>query len=59
MAGTLYKITGDNMSQYGFKFLNIRISGERISKIICFAGSLTVGVYLFHNNPSLRDHLWN
>lgn len=40
-------------------FLNIRISGERISKIICFAGSLTFGVYLFHNNPSLRDHLWN
>lgn len=39
-------------------FLNITISGEKISKIICLTGSLTFGVYLFHNNPSMRDHLW-
>ena len=40
-------------------FLNIRVNSEKISKIICSIGGLTFGVYLFHNNPSLRDHLWN
>lgn len=40
-------------------FLNIKIKGEKLSKVICYIGSLTFGVYLFHNNPSLRDHLWN
>lgn len=40
-------------------FLNIEIHSEKLSKFICLMGSLTFGVYLFHNNPSLRDHLWN
>ena len=39
-------------------FLNIRIENSNVSKAICFAGSLTFGVYLFHNNPTLREHLW-
>lgn len=40
-------------------FLNIKINNQRFSRFICFVGSLTFGVYLLHNNPSLRDHLWN
>lgn len=39
-------------------FLNLEIKGERSSKWICTAGSLTFGIYLFHNNPTLRDYLW-
>ena len=40
-------------------FLNLDIKSEALSKAICTVGGLTFGVYLFHNNPSLRDHLWN
>ena len=39
-------------------FLNIDIKGDKISRAVSSVGSLTFGVYLFHNNPSVRDHLW-
>ncbi len=39
-------------------FLNLEIKGERSAKWICTVGGLTFGVYLFHNNPTLRGMLW-
>lgn len=39
-------------------FLHIRIKSIAAEKVISFAGPLTFGVYLIHNNPSLRGWMW-
>ena len=39
-------------------FLHIRIKSRAAEKVISFAGPLTFGVYLIHNNPSLRGWMW-
>lgn len=39
-------------------FLNIKIEGK-IANIINALASLTLGVYLIHDNTNLRDYLWN
>ena len=39
-------------------FLHIRIKRIAVEKVINFAGPLTFGVYLIHNNPSLRGWMW-
>lgn len=40
-------------------FLNIKINGYILQRIIRTVAPLTFGVYLVHNNPTLRDTLWN
>lgn len=40
-------------------FLNVRIQKPITQKIIRFAAPLTFGVYLVHNNPTLRETLWD
>lgn len=39
-------------------FLHIRVKKPAAEKIIGLAGPLTFGVYLIHNNPSLREWMW-
>jgi len=39
-------------------FLHIRIKRSAVEKVITFVGPLTFGVYLIHNNPSLREWMW-
>lgn len=40
-------------------FLNIKIKSIVIQKIIRLIAPLTFGVYLVHNNPTIRDALWS
>ena len=40
-------------------FLNFKINNFKISRFIRFFASATFGVYLLHNNPSLRDYFWS
>lgn len=39
-------------------FLNINIKNTRFKRIIGILSPLTFGVYLIHNNPSVRDYMW-
>lgn len=39
-------------------FLHIQIKNVSAQKVITFFGPLTLGVYLIHNNPSLRGWMW-
>lgn len=39
-------------------FLNIKVSNHILQKIIRTVAPLTFGVYLVHNNPTIRDLLW-
>lgn len=39
-------------------FLNIRISGEKISRAICGVAPLTLGVYLIHFHANVSPWLW-
>lgn len=40
-------------------FLNISIKNNVLKKLIRFIAPLTFGVYLVHNNPTIRNALWN
>ena len=40
-------------------FLNINIKGNRLNRLIGIVSPLTFGVYLIHNNPSIREFMWN
>lgn len=39
-------------------FLNVNIKGKLLSRVICFAAPLTLGVYLIHDNPDVSPWLW-
>lgn len=39
-------------------FCSVRIENGKISKAVNFAGSLTFGIYLIHNNRNLAHYLW-
>lgn len=68
-AGTLLAIVG-NWFQYNSApvyvmsiclfagFMNIRIRGERWSKVIVFIASLTFGVYLIHDHANVSPWSW-
>ena len=40
-------------------FLRIKIHNNILTKIIRFFAPLTLGVYLIHDNPNIRNILWN
>ena len=40
-------------------FLNLKINSLVMKRIIHAFAPLTFGVYLIHNNPTIRDGLWN
>jgi hypothetical protein len=68
-AGTLLAIVGNGF-QYNSApvyvmsiclfagFMNIRIRGERWSKVIVFIASLTFGVYLIHDHANVSPWSW-
>lgn len=40
-------------------FLNLKISGNgKIGKFAIWASPLTLGVYLIHDHPNVRDYIW-
>lgn len=39
-------------------FLNIDIKNDKLAKFLCNTGAVTFGVYLIHNNPSIREKFW-
>lgn len=40
-------------------FINITINNALVSRIICFIASGCFGVYLIHEQPEMRNMLWN
>lgn len=45
------------LSLFAF-FLNIRISNEKVGRMICAIAPLTFGVYLIHTHPDVSPWLW-